>query len=74
MNQNPIPLDVEDPELGEMLAGVCKYNSKRAKKDRIVVDFETGNVYKKTRKAVKVGRNDPCPCGSNKKYKKCHGA
>ncbi|MGE0872787.1 MAG: SEC-C metal-binding domain-containing protein [Kofleriaceae bacterium] len=21
----------------------------------------------------KVGRNDPCPCGSNKKYKKCHG-
>ncbi len=22
---------------------------------------------------VKVGRNDPCPCGSGKKYKKCHG-
>ena len=22
----------------------------------------------------KVGRNDPCPCGSNKKYKQCHGA
>ncbi len=22
----------------------------------------------------KVGRNDPCPCGSNKKYKRCHGA
>jgi len=21
-----------------------------------------------------VGRNDPCPCGSNKKFKKCHGA
>ena len=21
-----------------------------------------------------VGRNDPCPCGSLKKYKKCHGA
>ncbi|NBT58419.1 hypothetical protein EBT16_06510 [bacterium] len=21
----------------------------------------------------KVGRNDPCPCGSGKKYKKCHG-
>ena len=26
------------------------------------------------RDAAKVGRNDPCPCGSNKKYKKCHGA
>ncbi len=21
----------------------------------------------------RVGRNDPCPCGSGKKYKKCHG-
>ncbi|MEO1365792.1 MAG: preprotein translocase subunit SecA [Acidobacteriota bacterium] len=26
------------------------------------------------RKMPKVGRNDPCPCGSGKKYKKCHGA
>ena len=24
--------------------------------------------------SAKVGRNDPCPCGSGKKYKKCHGA
>ena len=22
----------------------------------------------------RVGRNDPCPCGSGRKYKKCHGA
>ncbi|HEV8377849.1 MAG TPA: SEC-C metal-binding domain-containing protein, partial [Tepidisphaeraceae bacterium] len=26
------------------------------------------------REAPKVGRNDPCPCGSGRKYKKCHGA
>ncbi len=26
------------------------------------------------RQVVKVGRNDPCPCGSGKKYKKCCGA
>jgi preprotein translocase subunit SecA len=25
------------------------------------------------REDPKVGRNDPCPCGSGKKYKKCHG-
>jgi len=25
------------------------------------------------RKEAKVGRNDPCPCGSGKKYKRCHG-
>ncbi|MFS4514077.1 SEC-C metal-binding domain-containing protein, partial [Delftia tsuruhatensis] len=22
---------------------------------------------------ARVGRNDPCPCGSGKKYKQCHG-
>lgn len=26
------------------------------------------------REGIKVGRNDPCPCGSGKKYKQCHGA
>jgi uncharacterized protein len=26
------------------------------------------------RKEATPGRNDPCPCGSGKKYKKCHGA
>ncbi|NMA34368.1 MAG: SEC-C domain-containing protein, partial [Clostridiaceae bacterium] len=32
--------------------------------------------YNKSRQAVsnKIGRNDPCPCGSGKKYKKCCGA
>ena len=25
------------------------------------------------RSSKKIGRNDPCPCGSGKKYKKCHG-
>jgi len=29
---------------------------------------------KPVRSGAKVGRNDPCPCGSGKKYKKCHGA
>ena len=36
-----------------------------------------GSVATKQRVASefdKVGRNDPCPCGSGKKYKKCHGA
>ena len=26
------------------------------------------------RELPKIGRNDPCHCGSGKKYKKCHGA
>jgi preprotein translocase subunit SecA len=32
------------------------------------------NVVVVGKKTDKVGRNDPCPCGSGKKYKKCHGA
>src|SRR5256714_1552 len=35
---------------------------------------EGGKVKTITRSQPKVGRNDPCPCGSGKKYKKCHGA
>jgi len=35
----------------------------------------SGTVEKKQAiSEKKAGRNDPCPCGSGKKYKKCHGA
>ncbi|MGN0488281.1 MAG: preprotein translocase subunit SecA [Ruminococcus sp.] len=33
----------------------------------------TDSVNKTIRKGKKIGRNDPCPCGSGKKYKKCCG-
>ena len=32
-----------------------------------------GTVKKQPRKVQKIGRNDPCPCGSGKKYKQCCG-
>jgi preprotein translocase subunit SecA len=32
-----------------------------------------GPVGRATAAVPEVGRNDPCPCGSGKKYKKCHG-
>ncbi len=37
--------------------------------------YADGKVVATTivRSAPKVGRNDPCPCGSGKKYKHCHG-
>jgi preprotein translocase subunit SecA len=35
-------------------------------------DLQT--VQQVVRGAAKIGRNDPCPCGSGKKYKKCCGA
>jgi preprotein translocase subunit SecA len=35
---------------------------------------DTPSVQQVVRGQEKVGRNDPCPCGSGKKFKKCHGA
>jgi uncharacterized protein YecA (UPF0149 family) len=35
---------------------------------------EDGKIKTVRRAEAKVGRNDPCPCGSGKKYKKCCGA
>jgi preprotein translocase subunit SecA len=50
------------------------------KKDRELADLQfsngDGTAHKQpvSHSGPKVGRNDPCPCGSGKKYKKCHGA
>jgi len=39
-----------------------------------VGEKKIGLATEAQRSGAKVGRNDPCPCGSGKKYKKCHGA
>jgi preprotein translocase subunit SecA len=48
------------------------------KKDKELAGLQFGGDDSGGTKTVtagaKVGRNDPCPCGSGKKYKKCHGA
>ncbi|WP_370327812.1 preprotein translocase subunit SecA [Euzebya sp.] len=41
-----------------------------AKENAAAAAAQTGTV----RNDVKVGRNDPCPCGSGEKYKRCHGS
>jgi len=38
--------------------------------NRIAAKSQTPKIMTGT---PEVGRNDPCPCGSEKKYKKCHG-
>lgn len=40
-----------------------------------LLEVETGRrmFYNEDGRPAKVGRNDPCPCGSGKKYKKCCG-
>jgi uncharacterized protein YecA (UPF0149 family) len=42
--------------------------------DGEAADGEAAKIKTIVREAPKVGRNDLCPCGSGKKYKKCHGA
>ena len=37
------------------------------------INFETEEKQKPIVKPKKIGRNEPCPCGSGKKYKNCHG-
>jgi len=37
------------------------------------VDFERARVKEPIRREPKIGRNEPCPCGSGRKFKSCHG-
>ena len=46
---------------------------KPQEKKLLTNDTEEKPVKKKPVKKQKIGRNDPCPCGSGKKYKQCHG-
>jgi preprotein translocase subunit SecA len=39
----------------------------------LAVDAEVKKAQPTVRSSTKVGRNDPCPCGSGRKYKHCHG-
>ena len=56
-------------------ARALERKQERQQKD---LQYQTGPAQaeapKPVRAGAKVGRNDPCPCGSGKKYKKCHGA
>lgn len=65
------PLEQDDPWLGEQLQLVAQGKHPTVK----TVIIGTNDVYliPKPIKVEKVGRNDPCPCGSGIKFKKCHG-
>jgi preprotein translocase subunit SecA len=55
----------------------AKQIERRQQQQQKELQFQAGPAQaeppKPVRVAAKVGRNDPCPCGSGKKYKKCHG-
>ncbi len=58
----------EDPEAGNSNAPSQPPTARRAQQQQARV------VQPPQRSGPKIGRNDPCPCGSGQKFKKCHGA
>jgi preprotein translocase subunit SecA len=60
------------------LPSVAREIERKQARQQRDLQYQTGPAQaeapKPVRAAAKVGRNDPCPCGSGKKYKKCHGA
>ena len=62
----------------QQLPAVAREIERRQQRQQKDLQYQTGPAQaeapKPVRTGAKVGRNDPCPCGSGKKYKKCHGA
>ncbi len=61
LRQDMSKLKVSKPELAQVMSGVLTDDSPEIQKLQPI------------RVENKIGRNDPCPCGSGKKYKNCHG-
>jgi len=59
-------------------SSIARQIEQRQRRHQQNLQFQAGPAQaeapKPVRAGAKVGRNDPCPCGSGKKYKKCHGA
>ncbi len=66
------------PSAPQHLPSVARELERKQARQQRDLQYQTGPAQaeapKPVRAAAKVGRNDPCPCGSGKKYKKCHGA
>lgn len=72
----PTPLEQREPGIGNFLQEVIQKTSivkscYLSNSGNIYIDNRGQRINLKPR--VEVGRNDPCPCGSGKKFKKCCG-
>lgn len=72
-------VNIED-ETAKFVLKTTVRTDEEMKREQVVdkKQMQTGDGKQKAKKQpvkrqVKVGRNDPCPCGSGKKYKNCHG-
>ena len=53
----------------KIMAGLLRRGYPAAQVMQVLADEDGGSA----RASAKTGRNDPCPCGSGRKFKKCHG-
>ena len=65
-----IPQEFIHPEMASLDKRIVQKESEEPA-GPMPVDYPRGNTLTYERSAPKVGRNDPCPRGSGKKYKKC---
>ncbi len=79
-HENPAVVRVRSTERVEEIMVICNEHgwkviaSIEPDKPEDISDVERLlHAPKTARTQVRVGRNDPCPCGSGKKYKKCCG-
>lgn len=67
-NISPAGMDFSKLQTGREEVGESKSNA-----NKFGHDTQQRSVTQPVKVEKKVGRNDPCPCGSGKKYKHCHG-
>jgi Mlc titration factor MtfA (ptsG expression regulator) len=67
--EKPEKLQEHHPELYDLLSRAFRQNPK---KRFLRFGTDPREWLKQLRSRRKLGRNDPCPCGSGKKYKECH--
>ena len=72
----PVPIQTRAPSttIDDLEREFQRKKKRELESARMAGTGERQPVQQVVRGGDKVGRNDPCPCGSGKKYKKCHGA
>jgi len=78
LTHTSIPIQDEQAQLKEGRLQKTDMSRMHANKEEVDAAGEdyAANEHDKSTPAVagpRIGRNDPCPCGSGKKYKQCHG-
>ena len=79
-DKRPAVVRLQSPERAEEILAICNEHGWKAivgiepDKFEDISDVERlMNPAEPVKVQVKIGRNEPCPCGSGKKYKKCCG-